>query len=88
MSGSDRDLVLALRAELAGIDPARACDRRAEAVGLSSGRTIREGPVTRLILRLRRELDRDSAGHVDGSPVGEAGISTRPFGALFSAMCA
>ena len=73
MSGSDRDLVLALRAELAGIDPARACDRRAEAVGLSSGRTIREGPVTRLILRLRRELDRDSAGHVDGSPVGEAG---------------
>jgi len=73
MSGSDRDLVLALRAELAGIDPARACDRRAEAVGLSSGRTIREGPVTRLILRLRRELDRDTAGHVDGSHAGNEG---------------
>jgi DNA-binding transcriptional regulator WhiA len=65
MSGSDRDLVVALRAELAGIDPARACDRRAEAAGLSSGRTTREGPVTRLILRLRRERDRDSVRDLD-----------------------
>jgi len=60
VSGSDRDLVVALRAELAGIDPARACDRRAEAAGLSSGRTTREGPVARLIFRLRRDRDRDS----------------------------
>jgi DNA-binding transcriptional ArsR family regulator len=65
MSGSDRDLVVALRAELAGIDPARACDRRAEAAGLSSGRTTREGPVTRLILRLRRERDRDRGVDAD-----------------------
>jgi DNA-binding transcriptional regulator WhiA len=67
MSGSDRNLVVALRAELAGIDPARACDRRAEAAGLSSGRTTREGPVTRLILRLRRERDRDSVRVLDTS---------------------
>ena len=33
---SERDLVLALRAELAGIDPSRACDRTAEAAGLGS----------------------------------------------------
>jgi hypothetical protein len=68
MSGSDRDLVVALRAELAGIDPARACDRRAEAAGLSSGRTTREGPVTRLILRLRRERDRDRGLDADVPP--------------------
>jgi DNA-binding transcriptional ArsR family regulator len=59
--------VVALRAELAGIDPARACDRRAEAAGLSSGRTTREGPVTRLIFRLRRDRDRDR-GDVPGAP--------------------
>jgi hypothetical protein len=59
VSGSDRDLVVALRAELAGIDPSRACDRRAEAAGLSSGRSTREGPVARLVFRLRRDRDRD-----------------------------
>ena len=42
MSGSDRDLVLALRAELAAIDPARPCDRRAEAIGLATTRL--DGP--------------------------------------------
>ena len=62
MSESDRDLVVALRAELARIDPARACDRRAETAGLSGGRTSGEGPVTRLILRLRRERDKAAAG--------------------------
>ncbi|HEY8989247.1 MAG TPA: DNA-binding protein WhiA, partial [Candidatus Limnocylindrales bacterium] len=74
MSESDRDLVVALRAELAGIDPARACDRRAEAAGLSGGRATREGPVTRLLLRLRRERARAgvaSAGPDPASPSGE-----------------
>jgi DNA-binding transcriptional regulator WhiA len=61
MSESDRDLVIALRAELARIDPSRACDRRAETAGLSGGRTTAEGPVTRLILRLRRERDKAAA---------------------------
>ncbi|HET7703301.1 MAG TPA: DNA-binding protein WhiA [Candidatus Limnocylindrales bacterium] len=55
MSGSDRDLVLALRAELAAIDPSRACDRRAEAIGLTGLTTIREGSVARLLLRLAPE---------------------------------
>ena len=55
MSGTDRDLVLALRAELAAIDPARACDRRAEAVALADVATARDGPLARLLIRLARE---------------------------------
>ena len=54
MSRSERELVLALRAELAAIDPSRPCDRRAEAAGLGSAPPAREGPVTRLALRLGR----------------------------------
>jgi hypothetical protein len=50
----ERDLVTALRAELAAIDPSRPCDRRAEAAGLASGRPAREGPVARLAVRLGR----------------------------------
>jgi hypothetical protein len=52
VSRSERDLVAALRAELAAIDPSRPCDRRAEAAGLASGRPSREGPVARLAVRL------------------------------------
>lgn len=55
MSGSDRDLVVALRAELAAIDPGRPCDRRAEALGLAGMTSIREGFVARLFLRLAPE---------------------------------
>jgi hypothetical protein len=51
---SERDLVLSLRAELAGIDPSRSCDRLAEAAGLGSSAVRREGPVARLAVRLRR----------------------------------
>jgi WhiA C-terminal HTH domain/WhiA LAGLIDADG-like domain len=78
VSGSDRDLVVALRAELASIDPARACDRRAEAAGLSSGRTTREGPVARLIFRLRRDRvrDRDAGG---GDGVGAGSVAALAF---------
>jgi hypothetical protein len=69
VSRSERDLVIALRAELAAIDPARACDRTAEAQGLGAGpraSTRREGPVARLAVRLRRgaeEADREQGGH-------------------------
>jgi hypothetical protein len=54
VSRSERELVMALRAELAAIDPSRPCDRRAEAAGLGSAPLAREGPVTRLALRLGR----------------------------------
>jgi DNA-binding transcriptional ArsR family regulator len=82
MSGSDRDLVIALRAELAGIDPARACDRRAETAGLSAGRTTREGPVTRLILRLRRERDKAAPNGAAHSDAGAPDVSS-PSAAVF-----
>ena len=55
MGSADRDLVAALRAELAAIEPSRRCDRLAEAVGLGSAIDAREGPLARLALRLRRE---------------------------------
>ena len=56
MTSSDRDLVVALRNELAAIDPARPCDRVAEAAGLEGAGATREPSVARLMLRLRREI--------------------------------
>jgi hypothetical protein len=55
VSDTDRDLVLALRSELAAIDPARPCDRRAEALALAAIGAARDGPLARLLLRLARE---------------------------------
>jgi len=54
MAPSDRDVVAALRAELAAIAPARACDRAAETAGLAGGSAGRLGAVARLSLRLAR----------------------------------
>src|SRR6185436_9102989 len=56
----ERDLVAALRSELAAIDPSRPCDRRAEAAGLAAGRPARDGPVARLAVRLVRDGARDA----------------------------
>jgi DNA-binding protein WhiA len=53
VTSSERDLVVALRNELAGIDPARPCDRVAETAGLG-GDAVREPAVARLAVRLRR----------------------------------
>lgn len=69
MTRSERDLVSALRSELAAIDPSRPCDRRAEAAGLGAATSNREGPVARLAIRLDR-----SRGHGrDPVPAGDAG---------------
>jgi DNA-binding transcriptional regulator WhiA len=57
MTSSERDLVTALRNELAAIDPARRCDRSAEAAGLGSHVAAREPAVARLAVRLRRSPD-------------------------------
>lgn len=59
MTTSERDLVTALRNELAAIDPARPCDRSAEAAGLGSDAGAREAAVTRLVHRLRRAVGHD-----------------------------
>jgi hypothetical protein len=77
MSHGDRELVLALRSELASIDPSRACDRRAEAAGLGSatapgGRTtVRDAPVARLRVRLARELAVDGSADFDWDAAAE-----------------
>jgi DNA-binding protein WhiA len=55
MTAADRDLVLALRSELAAIDPARPCDRRSEAIALGGVTVARDAPLARLLLRLARE---------------------------------
>lgn len=57
MTHAERDLVVALRNELAAIDPARPCDRVAEAAGLGSDLAAREPAVARLAVRLRRAAD-------------------------------
>ena len=62
MAGSDRDLVVALRAELAGIDPSRECDREAERAGLEGPARWRDATLARLGVRLaRRDGGRDGA---------------------------
>jgi len=52
VSRSDRDVVAALRAELAALDPARPCDRVALAAGLGADGWRREAVVARLAVRL------------------------------------
>ncbi|MFH1475760.1 MAG: DNA-binding protein WhiA [Chloroflexota bacterium] len=56
MADGDRALVAALRAELASIEPARACDRTAEVAGLGTGAIRGDRPALgRLMVRLLRE---------------------------------
>jgi hypothetical protein len=64
MGRVERDLVAALRAELAAIDPARACDRLAESAGLAGSRADRHSIVARLLVRLRRA---EAQGRVSGN---------------------
>ena len=62
MSRAERDLVTALRDELAAVDPSRSCDRVAEVAGLGSGTVGRETSVARLSVRLRRSGERRAPG--------------------------
>jgi len=59
---AERELVTALRDELAAIDPARPCDRVAEAAGLGPGTVEREASVARLAVRLRRGGEGSGSG--------------------------
>jgi DNA-binding protein WhiA len=54
MAGTERDLVLSLRAELAAIDPSRPCDREAERAGLEPAARRRTPALARLAVRLAR----------------------------------
>ena len=73
MTSSERDLVTALRNELAAIDPARPCARLAEAAGLGSTASVvtREPAVARLAVRLRRSLEPGLPATFDWSGVAE-----------------
>lgn len=62
MTSTERDLVVALRNELAAIDPARPCDRAAEAAGLEVAALHREPSVARLAHRLRRSAGPEAEG--------------------------
>lgn len=74
MSGSERDLVIALRAELAGIDPARDCDREAERAGLDPPGRRRDPALARLAVRLARHEWTDAPDSPGGErhPAGAA----------------
>ncbi len=65
MSQADRDLVQAIRAELAAVDPSRSCDRLAESAGLGRSLRAREAAVARLAVRLGRETA-DAGRLLDG----------------------
>jgi len=72
VSRSERDLVAALRAEIAAVDPSRPCDRAAESAGLGGTptRTVaaRRSTVARLLVRLRRSGSRSSGEGARESP--------------------
>ena len=71
MSRAERDLVTALRDELAAVDPSRPCDRIAEANGLGQGPIGREASVARLAVRLRHAAERASAQPFDWADAGD-----------------
>ena len=71
MTRSERDLVTALRDELAAIDPSRPCDRLAEAHGLGPGPIGREASVARLAVRLRRAAETVAADPFEWTTAGE-----------------
>jgi hypothetical protein len=68
MTTAERDLVEALRAELAAIDPPRRCCRAAELAGLSGAFQPRRRSIARLTLR----LGRDRAGEAGANNGAEA----------------
>ena len=61
MTTPERDLVEAMRAELAAIDPPRRCCRQAEAAGLEGALRPRRRATARLALRLRRWKETEGA---------------------------
>jgi DNA-binding protein WhiA len=68
---SERDLVTALRNELAAIDPARTCDRVAEASGLGVHVVARGPAVARLAVRLRRAAEGSHAAPFEWATAAE-----------------
>ncbi len=61
MTTAERNLVLALRDEIARIEPSRPCDRLAESQGLAGAMSGRRATVDRLLVRLRRAAPSEPA---------------------------
>lgn len=81
MTAQDRDLVLALRAELAAVDPSRACDRRALAIAIGGADTTRDPVLRRMAIRLGLGSRRDAeAGRGATLGDGAAGDPADPGG--------
>jgi cell division protein WhiA len=79
VAGSDADLVVAIRAELAAIDPSRACDRDAERAGLEPAGRRRDPTLARLSVRLaRREGPAAGPGHGPDATSDAFDWATRP----------
>ncbi len=82
MAAGDRDLVVALRAELAAIDPSRECDRDAEQAGLEPGTRWRDATLARLaVRRARREGAREGESSIPAPDAAQASAfdwATRP----------
>lgn len=66
MTAGERDLVAALRAELASIDPSRPCDRDAERAGIEDASFARDPVLARLAVRLG--IGRDRGAGADAGP--------------------
>ncbi|HKG55845.1 MAG TPA: DNA-binding protein WhiA [Candidatus Limnocylindrales bacterium] len=65
MSRAELDLVAALRAEIAAVDPSRPCDRLAESAGLDGSVEGRRTTIGRLLVRLRRAGTGDVPTDID-----------------------
>ena len=78
MTAQDRDLVLALRAELAAVDPSRACDRRALAIAIGGADTTRDPVLRRLAIRLGLGSRRDPEAGPGAVGDGTAGAADDP----------
>jgi hypothetical protein len=72
VSNADRDLVAALRAELAAVEPSRPCDVAAERAGLRGGSRRLDPVVARLEVRLARSGRGSERPRSDEGPTPEA----------------
>jgi len=77
MSDADRDLVTALRAELAAIDPTRPCDLVAELAGLGPADQVRGRARDPILARLEVRLARRGASATSTARSAAAGEATQ-----------
>ena len=86
MTSTERDLVEAIRSELAAVDPPRRCCRAAEAAGLVGAFEPRRRTIARLVLRLSRvragEAASDAAHAATGGDAASSAVAPSVAGAV------